>query len=75
MNDLKFTTAQDYMNSNDLLLGFAIDAGLKAKSESTISPQEEKFAYLIVKECARKLENDGLVELAMELKWHMGLKY
>lgn len=34
----------------------------------------EKFAELIVQECARKLENDGMVEVAMEIKEHFGVE-
>lgn len=33
-----------------------------------------KFAELIVKECCQKLENDGCVEIAIELKQHFGVK-
>lgn len=33
----------------------------------------ELFAELIVRECAHKLENDGMVEVAMELKQHFGI--
>ena len=33
-----------------------------------------KFAELIVKECCQKLENDGMVEVAMEIKEHFGIK-
>ncbi len=33
----------------------------------------ELFAELIVRECAQKLENDGMVEVAMELKQHFGI--
>jgi len=29
---------------------------------------------LIVRECCQKLENDGMVEVAMELKQHFGVK-
>ncbi len=32
----------------------------------------EKFAELIVQECCQKLENDGMVEVAMELREHFG---
>lgn len=32
------------------------------------------FAELIVKECAGKLEDDGMVEVAMEIKQHFGVK-
>ena len=35
---------------------------------------ENKFAELIVRECCQKLENDGMVEVAMELKQHFGVK-
>ena len=34
----------------------------------------QKFAELIVKECCQKLENDGMVEVAMEIKEHFGIK-
>lgn len=34
----------------------------------------KKFAELIVMECCQKLENDGMVEVAMELKHHFGVK-
>lgn len=34
----------------------------------------EKFAELIVGECCQKLENDGMVEVAMELKEHFGVE-
>ena len=33
-----------------------------------------KFAELVVKECCQKLENDGMVEVAMEIKEHFGIK-
>ena len=35
---------------------------------------QEKFAELIVKECCQKLENDGMVEVAMEIKEHFGVE-
>lgn len=34
----------------------------------------EKFAELIVKECCQKLENYGMVEVAMEMKEHFGVE-
>jgi len=34
----------------------------------------EKFAKLIVKECCQKLEDDGMVEVAMEMKQHFGVE-
>ena len=34
----------------------------------------QKFAELIVRECAQKLEDDGMVEVAMEIKEYFGVK-
>jgi len=34
----------------------------------------ERFAELIVRECCQKLENDGMVEVAMEIKEHFGVE-
>jgi len=34
----------------------------------------ERFALLIVRECCHKLENDGMVEVAMEVKEHFKVK-
>lgn len=34
----------------------------------------EKFANNIIKECCQKLENDGMVEVAIELKQHFGVE-
>ena len=33
-----------------------------------------KFAELIIRECCQKLETDGMVEVAMELKEHFGIE-
>ena len=33
----------------------------------------EKFAELIVGECCQKLEDDGMVEIAIEMKQHFGV--
>ena len=33
-----------------------------------------KFAELIVRECCQKLENDGMVEVAIEMKQHFGVE-
>lgn len=35
---------------------------------------KEKFAELIVKECCQKLEDDGMVEVAIEMKQHFGVE-
>ncbi len=34
---------------------------------------QEKFAELIVRECCQKLEDDGMVEVAIEMKQHFGI--
>jgi len=33
----------------------------------------EKFAELIVRECCQKLEDDGMVEVVIEMKQHFGV--
>lgn len=35
---------------------------------------EQQFAELIINECASKLEADGIVEVAIELKEHFGVE-
>ena len=42
--------------------------------EDHIPSWTEKFAELIVRECCQKLENDGMVEVAMEMKQHFGVE-
>ena len=37
-------------------------------------PECKKFAELIVRECCQKLEDDGMVEVAMEIKQHFGVE-
>lgn len=34
----------------------------------------EKYAELIVKECCQKLEDDGMVEVAIEMKQYFGIE-
>lgn len=56
--------------------GFYV-AGSKIYIPSTsedITTCQTKFAELIVKECCQKLENDGMVEVAMEMKEHFGVE-
>jgi hypothetical protein len=33
----------------------------------------QKFGEMVVNECCQKLEDDGMVEVAMEIKQHFGL--
>ena len=35
---------------------------------------KEKFAELIIQECCQKLEDDGMVEVAIEMKHHFGVE-
>lgn len=64
---------------NDKLENLMYQAGLTAQGcwdhmDEYDQAAIQKFAELIIHECARKLENDGMVEVAMELKWHFGIK-
>ncbi len=52
MNDLKFTTAEDYMNNtNNQIKELAIESGLLFQRDK-LSYEEQKFAELIIRECA-----------------------
>ncbi len=64
---------------NDKLENLMYQAGLTAQGcwdnmDEYDHAAIQKFAELIIQECAQKLENDGMVEVAMELKWHFGIK-
>ena len=56
MNDLKFTTAGDYMKMNERIEELAEQANLKLDelSDDTFIPLE-KFAELIVRECCKEI--------------------
>jgi len=43
-------------------------------SNKWVDYYSDKFAELIVRECCQKLENDGMVEVAMEMKQHFGVE-
>lgn len=51
--------------------GFTVENG---HIQSLAYKQTEKLAELIVRECCQKLENDGMVEVAMEMKEHFGVE-
>ena len=70
---------------NDRIYDLAKEAGLiefetLSWNPDVQSPNPEsvvkarKFAELIVRECCQKLETDGMVEVAMELKEHFGIE-
>jgi hypothetical protein len=50
-----------------------VECGLNG-THTAIRFNRKKFAELIVRECCQKLENDGMVEVAMELKEHFGVE-
>jgi hypothetical protein len=61
MNDLKFTTASDYMNAGTKFEDLMYRAGLTAQGcwdemDEYDRKAIEKFAELIVKECAHKVD-------------------
>lgn len=51
---------------NELMLQLAKQAGLKFPSETALSPAEERFAELIVKECADTCEQIAKANLEAE---------
>ena len=55
MNDLKFTTAGDYMKKNERIRELLEQVGVKSVTmpDDTVS---EKFAELIVRECANQVD-------------------
>jgi hypothetical protein len=62
MNDLKFTTAGDYMKMNERIKQFAQQAGFKvdwqhADVQDIKMARFEKFAELIMAECIGIVEN------------------
>ena len=72
---------------NERIKELAIEARLIAPEYSdcthtTLSPQEQKFALLIVRECISKIENEAAqyaepvwaVELVNDIKEHFGVE-
>ncbi len=55
---------------NERLRELMIEAGYAAPE---LAGRAQCLAELIVNECAGKLENDGMVEIAIELKDHFGM--
>jgi len=58
---------------NERIRELAIQSGLPTALDYH-QKRYEKFAELIVTECCQKLENDGMVEVAMEIKEHFGVE-
>ena len=59
---------------NERIKELAREAGLLAHNPEGVPTKLEKFAHLLLNECARKLEDDGMVEVAIELKQHFGVE-
>ena len=60
---------------NKRIKELAIKAGMYIVDDefSTYGKFAEKFAELLVRECCQKLEDDGMVEVAIEMKQHFGV--
>ena len=60
------------------LFGHALDAAVPYTWHNLDHVEVEKvmkqFAELIVRECCQKLEDDGMVEIAIEMKQHFGVE-
>ena len=79
MNDLKFTTASDYMNTGTKFDDLMYRAGLTAQGcwdemDDYDRKAIEKFAELIVQECMSNLYLNGYDDAMMQLKEHFGIK-
>jgi hypothetical protein len=59
---------------NERIKQLANEAGLLVHNPNGVPTKLEKFAELIVRECCQKLENDGMVEVAIEMKQHFGVE-
>ena len=59
---------------NERIIKLAEQAGLEYDFNPMLWLKYEKFAELIVQECCQKLENDGMVEVAMDMKKHFGVE-
>ena len=60
MNDLKFTTAGDYMQTSERIKQLAEQAGWD-NHHSKFDTRIKKFAELIVRECLKQIK-DGMVD-------------
>ena len=58
---------------NERIRELAIQSGLPTALDYH-QKRYEKFAELIVRDVCQKLENDGMVEVAMEMKQHFGVE-
>ena len=63
-------------NMNQRFLELAKQAGLKFPSETALSPMEEKFAELLIRECADHITESAHIEtlLGNKLLEHFGVE-
>lgn len=59
---------------NEVIKNLMVQSGTDSSGKWMSVDNAGKFAELIIKECASKLETDGMVEIAMELKEHFGVE-
>ncbi len=59
---------------DDLFVQARFAAGSEKQFNATMRDVYHKFAELIMKEVCQKLEDDGMVEIAMEMKQHFGVE-
>ena len=71
-NDLKFTTAGDYMKMNKLIEELAAKAnfGHMENNEIVYDPRLKKFAEMIVQECMSNLYLNGYDDAMIQIKKH-----
>ena len=73
MNDLKFTTAGDYMNER--IEQLAVQAGFKNVVGVLDGKVElQKFAELIVRECMSDLYLNGYDDAMIQIQKHFGVE-
>ena len=72
MNDLKFTTAGDYMNEQ--LIGDLFAEATRRMTGSSSKEFSQKFAELIVRECMRNLYLNGYDDAMLQIQKHFGVE-
>ena len=73
MNDLKFTTAGNYMKKNERIRELLEQVGIKYVTMPNDTVYE-KFAELIVRECMSNLYLNGYDDAMMQIKQHFGVE-
>jgi hypothetical protein len=73
VNDLKFTTAGDYMNT-ERIRDLAREAGLLVHNPTGVPTKLDKFAQLIVRECADIADTAEPYKSSDLIKKHFGVE-